>query len=252
MGLLQHQEEVNQEVLHQNKICQLHQTKIYMPKKVNLVGQVFSQLTVMAKAIFQIYGDVRWICECSCGGVSVVTSNNLIKNHSKSCGCLVSKTCGERFTKHGLSSGGYRRPMYKLWKSMKARCYNKNDTNYRHYGGRGISMCERWLESPLNLIEDMGERPSPNHSVDRINNDGNYEPSNCRWATADQQQSNKRSNKVLTYMGKKYTITQFSQAYGIGRWRVANIVNNSLHCDYHIHELVSKNSSIKFSFGVIS
>jgi len=100
--------------------------------------------------------------------------------------------------------------IYKTWIGLKARCYNKNDKDYKNYGGRGIKVCKRWKNSFENFYNDMGDKPK-GMSIDRIDNNGNYEPSNCRWATIEQQNNNKRNNHLLTYNGKTQTITQWSR-----------------------------------------
>lgn len=128
-----------------------------------------------------------WKCECSCGRQTVVRGNHIVNGSVKSCGCLVGKV-GEGFTSHGLSKN----PVYSIWKLIKARCYNPNAGNYKYYGARGISMCGRWLHNPELFINDMGLRPE-GYSIDRIDNDGNYEPSNCRWVDHKTQCQNRRS-----------------------------------------------------------
>lgn len=104
---------------------------------------------------------------------------------------------------------------YNCWKSIKRRCTKPNATDYHHYGGRGIKMCDRWLNSFDDFLADMGRKPTPKHSIERINNDGNYEPSNCRWATQREQVSNSRHCNKLTHDGKTMTIAQWSQETGI-------------------------------------
>lgn len=122
------------------------------------------------------------------------------------------------YVKHGLTKGGKRPPEYAAWRSMKERCLNPNHKSYHHYGGRGISICGRWLDNNGfgNFISDMGLRPSPKHSIDRYpNNDGNYEPSNCRWATTKEQCNNRRSNSIYTHNGISKTISEWADFFGI-------------------------------------
>lgn len=118
------------------------------------------------------------------------------------------------YEKHGLT----KIPEYKVWKSMKYRCSNPNLNNYKDYGGRGIKVCDRWL-SFTNFIEDMGRRPSNKHSIERVNNDGNYEPSNCEWATTDKQSANKRQT-LLTHFDKTQTVPQWANELGIDRRKI--------------------------------
>ena len=130
----------------------------------------------------------RAICKCDCGNNKIVALADLKRNHVKSCGCLRSETSKERMTTHGKSLT----PEFSVWQGIKKRCYNKNESRYKDYGGRGIQICRRWKDSFVNFLDDIGERPSKNHSIERINNDGDYTKGNCRWATLKEQSSNKR------------------------------------------------------------
>lgn len=113
--------------------------------------------------------------------------------------------------------GYVRTKVYRTWHGMKARCYNQNNQKYPDYGGRGIKVVKRWREKFENFLEDMGEPPSKNHSIDRINNNGNYCKSNCRWATIEQQANNKRNNRIITYNGKTQTLPRWARETGIDR-----------------------------------
>jgi len=144
-------------------------------------------------------------CVCDCGTKRVVNGSTLRDGTSRSCGCLQREVAkyigGIQHITHGCGSKKNRAPEYRAWDSMKARCYNEKTKNFRRYGGRGIKVCVRWRGSFENFLNDMGRKPSPNHSIDRINNDGNYEPGNCRWATKSQQMNN-------TCRSLKYAITR--------------------------------------------
>lgn len=113
--------------------------------------------------------------------------------------------------KHGLSYT----PEYRVWQTMRLRCKNPKNAAYPDYGGRGIKVCERWAESPARFIEDMGKKPSPRHEIDRINNDGNYEPGNCRWALRKENSNNRRSNRFIEHEGERKTVTQWAELLGI-------------------------------------
>lgn len=143
-------------------------------------------------------GSVR----CDCGGTTISQRTPLVKGVTKSCGCLSAKLSKKRFTKHGK----YQTAEYTIWVGMIQRCENPKSFAYSYYGGRGIRVCERWRLFE-NFLEDMGPRTSQSHSIDRINNDGNYEPSNCRWATPKEQSNNqrKRRGKAACKAGHPFT-----------------------------------------------
>lgn len=162
-----------------------------MRKKLEVeIGTVFGNWTVLGGEEYR--KSNRYIkCRCLCGKEKFVQLNSLKSGDSAKCGTCSGK---EKNIIHGLRS----HPLYYTWHGMIQRCYGTKRKDYGRYGGRGITVCDRWKDSLENFIHDMGEKPSPKHSIDRINNDGNYEPSNCRWATPTQQASNKRMSKNNT------------------------------------------------------
>ena len=147
-----------------------------------MIGKVFTRYTVISRDGSDTTG-ARYSCKCSCGTVKTVRGSSLRSGIVKSCGCL------SRFKPtHGMTGT----PTYGSWKAMRARCLLPNNNRYKYYGGRGIVVCERWLNSFENFLSDMGERPT-GMTIDRIDTDGNYEPSNCKWSTYSEQNLNRRS-----------------------------------------------------------
>ena len=135
-----------------------------------------------------IKGAITWKCKCVCGTEVRVRASHLVSGEVRSCGCLNRDVARETHTTHNMSYSSE----YSAWDSMKQRCLNIRNPRYKSYGGRGIIVCERWLSSFENFYEDMGPCLSGKHSLDRINNEGNYEPGNCRWATVSEQNRNRR------------------------------------------------------------
>jgi len=139
----------------------------------------------------------HWNCVCECGNEIIVKGSHLRSGHTKSCGCLRKEIQSERLKKSNYRHGLRFTNEYNIWSTMKARCSNINHNRYKNYGGRGIKVCDKWLNDFINFYKDMGKRPSKEYSIDRIDNDGNYEPNNCRWATWKQQANNRSNNLIL-------------------------------------------------------
>jgi hypothetical protein len=175
---------------------------------MDLTGKRFGKITVITISNYELGKGVRWDCKCDCGKEFSTLGINLRTGNTKSCGCLkiesLKTTVREKITKHGHCAGGRNSRAYQVWAGMIDRCSRASHEAYENYGGRGIKVCERWLHSFENFLADMGEKPTPKHSLDRFpNNDGNYEPSNCRWATKSQQQFNRRTTpKMLAHYKK--------------------------------------------------
>ena len=178
-----------------------------MPAFINLVGHRFGRLVVTGRADNK-KRKVAWHYACDCGRVGVAFGGDLRDGRQQSCGCLHR----EIVTKHNHHKSG----AYKSWQAMKSRCYNQEAQGYRHYGGRGIRVCERWLTSFDNFLADMGDRP-PGYTLDRLNVDGHYEPGNCRWATRSQQARNRRDSRTYTHDGLTMTLDDWAGRLGLDR-----------------------------------
>lgn len=157
----------------------------------------------------------RWLAECSCGNRRVVLLNNLKRKASTSCGCFNREKQRVLHTTHGQA--GKQTSLYLRWASMRNRCENKKCKQYHNYGGRGITVCERWRKSFEAFRDDIGEPPSSRHTIDRIDNNGNYEPSNVRWATRKEQMHNVRYNRLVTYNGETRCLTEWCDILKITR-----------------------------------
>lgn len=164
--------------------------------RMDLTGRTFGRLKVMEPSGDPIPGkDPKWKCLCECGNTKIVRQVCLLHDKTKSCGCLRREVASARHTTHGLSGKG-KSSVYHVWKGMMARCYDPNSEDYHRYGGRGVEVCAEWRCDFMRFREDMGPRPFGT-SIDRFpDNNGNYEPGNCRWATAKQQANNRRKRSI--------------------------------------------------------
>lgn len=179
-----------------------------MVKPVDITGRRFGRLVILGYA-----SKGRWRCVCDCGTVKPVKRYRLTNQQTRSCGCLHRELLASLNATHRLAGT----PTHRIWVQMKQRCDNPKNKSYRHYGARGVTVCDRWRESFENFLTDMGERPTSEHSINRIDNNGNYEPSNCHWATREEQANNTRKNRKIEYKGKTRNLIQLSRALGINR-----------------------------------
>jgi len=178
-----------------------------MPNKIDMTGQTFGQITVVKESDQRSGNGVKWECVCSCGKTFVACGRDIRKKHTLSCGCLQVATVIKRNCKHGLAPRGRRTRTYRSWAGMIQRCENSNSPAFKNYGGRGISVCARWHDF-RNFLKDMDICPK-NRSINRINNNGDYTPKNCHWASASEQSRNMRTNHFVTINGKTLCITDW-------------------------------------------
>jgi len=184
-------------------------------KFVDITGMTFNYLTVVGIGPKK-HGrrDTQWICECRCGTTTVAESHELKSGHKKSCGCYNLKKIKERNTKHGYAQRENCHPDYSVWRGMINRCHGYSKMS-KAYKDRGIKVCDRWRESFGDFIQDLGCRPSPEHTLDRIDVNGNYTPENCRWATNQEQAYNKTNTRIIEFNGKSMNILEWSKETSI-------------------------------------
>ncbi len=162
--------------------------------RIDLKGQKFGRLTVIRPTNERCFGRVVWLCRCDCGAIVKIDRGNLMNGSSRSCGCLKRAPLKERRKASDYHVNGERSGTYICWGSMRQRCNNPKNPNYKDYGGRGIVVCERWNDYK-NFLKDMGKRPE-GLTLERIENDGNYEPENCKWVSMIEQGRNRRNVKL--------------------------------------------------------
>ena len=177
-----------------------------MSKLIDLKGVRFAHLVVTERSGADKHGHVMWLCQCDCGKQKVVKGHKLLSGDYKSCGCMHHKYG------HGQSDSR----LYHIWRTMKARCVDTNSHKYHAYGGRGITICYEWLNSFESFYDwAMANGYREDLSIDRIDNDDNYEPSNCRWESAKEQANNTRANRNIEYNGESHTLAEWADIKGL-------------------------------------
>lgn len=172
---------------------------------VNLTGRQFARLTVIARAPLTKNWRTKWLCKCACGNQTTVDAYHLKHGQIKSCGCLAKELTAMRSITHGETVGRKISTEYLCWESMLRRCSDSGRKQWGNYGGRGIKVCQRWRQSFQNFLMDMGRKPGKEFSIERINNDGDYEPSNCKWATPVEQVRNRRPRATWKFRSPPWT-----------------------------------------------
>lgn len=187
---------------------------------IDLTEKRFGRLVVLEMKGKNNNGAILWKCLCDCGKEHIVVGAKLKNGWTKSCGCFRIDFARESFLKHG----GRRLPEYVAWSQMKGRCLNKNNLGYKDYGGRGIIVCERWINSFENFLFDVGRRPTSKHSIDRIKVEGNYEPGNVRWGTTMQQGGNKRNNRWLEFRGERMILSDWARELNVDHKTLSYVI----------------------------
>ena len=184
-------------------------------------GMRYGRLVCISPAERDSKGNTQWLCKCDCGKYKVIPSRNLLR--VVSCGCYKHEVFVRDHVKHGM----YSTKLYAVYSSMKARCRNKNNRNWHNYGGRGITVCEEWLNDFKAFYDwSINNGYSEGLTLDRIDNDKGYSPDNCRWATYETQQNNKRTNVYVMYKGETKTPSQLAHKYGVNAKMVCQRVRS--------------------------
>ena len=204
---------------------------------VDQTGKRFGRLTVISLAGKNLHGQTKWLLKCDCGKEITKPSFYFVNGHTTSCGCYHKEVVNRPRT-HGYCRDG-KTVEYKTWVGIKKRCYNQNNKDYHHYGGRGIVMCPRWLESFENFLADMGLRPHSKLSIERVDNEKGYEPGNCIWATQKVQRRNSRNVKKHTFNGETLTATEWAIRLGVKKWTMyARLRNKNFSIERALSEKV--------------
>ena len=210
-----------------------------MPAFIDMTGHRYGKLTVL-KQVDKMGTHIRWKCRCDCGKETICKANTLRMGSALSCGCYHIQRATEANTTHGMRDT----LEYSTWCGMLGRCYNPNGERYKNYGGRGIKVCDRWIHSFPNFHMDLGDKPSSAHSLERKDVNGNYEPSNCCWATEYEQSRNRRNNKIHEYQGKHYVQVDLAREFNLSHYQIRYHLNQGKTIDQAIRYLLSKISKV--------
>lgn len=235
---------------HKIQSCRCLQKEIASLKSTkNLIGQKFGRLTVIERNGSNKRSQANWLCLCDCGKKITVLGARLRNGTTKSCGCL--RETIKRKSKKGINirHGLSQTRLYAIWSSMKRRCYKEKEPMYKYYGARGIKICDEWKNSFIDFYNwSMSNGYNDNLSIDRINNNGNYEPTNCRWATIQEQCNNRRSNYIVEYNGEKHTITEIHNKTKIDRRTIKSRIKKYGLCD----KVFERNRNVPIEYKGVS
>lgn len=202
-----------------------------MGKFIDLAGKRFGRLIVIERDENDKYGNLMWLCKCDCGNVVTVRGNHLKHGQTQSCGCLQAEKSKERIIEYNYVHGKRGTRIYGSWKSIKDRCLNCNSSAFHNYGGRGITICDEWKNDFQAFYDYVSQLPhfgEKGYTLDRINNDRNYEPGNVKWSTEKEQANNRRTNVLITFNNETHTLQQWSEITGINK-NVLSDRMNKLH-----------------------
>lgn len=202
---------------------------------IDISGNKYGRLTAV-KIAFRKNGRPHWLFKCDCGKEKTVLAADVKKGATQSCGCLCVERSRSRFTKHGCTKYRNKTPEYDIWASIKQRCLNPNNTRFRRYGGRGITLYKSWYNFS-NFLRDMGERPTVKHTIERIDNDKSYTPSNCTWATQREQSRNTSRTHLLTLKGKTLCLTDWATLWGVCRSTIRDWLSKDLTTDEMLYKV---------------
>lgn len=211
----------------------------YTLRHLSLVGQRFGRLEV--KAVQRKENGWYAVSLCDCGNINERVVSNLKTPGLKSCGCWIKermKQTNDLRTKHGMHDT----PEYSVWEGIKQRCLNPKNCNYQKYGGRGISVCDRWLEF-VNFFSDMGKKPTPKHTIERLDFNGNYEPENCIWADWKTQSRNKRTSIILEFSGKRQSLADWADHLGVPY----SFLSSRYQAGWSVEEILNPSAQTKWS-----
>lgn len=210
----------------------------------DLVGLKYGRLTVLSEAGINPKTRQRlWNCICECGGIKTTNQYSLINGYCNSCGCIHKEKMKGRIIKHGLTIDNKKPDGYQVWSSMRDRCYNEKNPSFKNYGGKGIVVCDRWNNSFLNFINDMGQRLDKSYTLDRIDSNKGYFPENCRWAKWEVQNNNRVNNVWISHNGEKKTLSQWERHLGMSHNTLrGHLLRKSFETVYNekVHYIISK------------